>query len=80
MRFLVDGRRIASGTAYKFAGSVMRQGDEKLRLTMPSSRFLEIINGREVEMQIGETEVRLRREDLQRLRGFAGCVGLQVEQ
>jgi hypothetical protein len=28
------------------------------------------IGGREVEMQIGETEVTLRREDLQRLRDF----------
>ena len=52
----------------------------KLRLTMPSARFQEIIAGREVEMQIGETEVSLSREDLQRLRNFASCVNLSVKQ
>lgn len=80
VRFIVDGRRIEGGVAYKFGGSAMRQVNEKLRLTMPASRILEIINGREVEMQIGETEITLRREDLQRLRSFATCVGLRPEQ
>jgi len=80
VRFIIDGRRMEGGAAYKFGGSAMRQVNEKLRLTMPASRFLEIISGKEVEMQIGETEITLRREDLQRLRGFAGCVNLQVEQ
>lgn len=80
VRFIVDERRVEGGTAYKFGGSAMRQVNEKLRLTMPASRFLEIINGREVEMQIGETEVTVRREDLQRLRDFATCAGLRAEQ
>lgn len=78
VRFIIDGRRIAGGTAYKFGGSAMRQVNEKLRLTIPSSRFLEIINGREVEMQIGETEVTLRRGDLERLREFAACANLRA--
>lgn len=78
VRFIVDERRIEGGTAYKFGGSAMRQVNEKLRLTMPANRFLEIINGREVEMQIGDTEVTLRREDLDRLRDFAACAGLNT--
>lgn len=80
VRFIVDGRRIEGGTAYKFGGSAMRQVNEKLRLTMPAGRFLEIIYGREVEMQIGETEITLQREDLQRMRGFATCAGFRPEQ
>lgn len=79
VRFIVDEKRIEGGTAYKFGGSAMRQVNEKLRLTMPVSRYLEIINGRDVEMQIGETEVILSREVLERLRGFATCAGLRVE-
>ena len=78
VRFIVDERRIRGGTTYKFGGSAMRQINERLRLTMPASRFLEIINGREVEMQIGETEITVRREDLERLRDFAACVNLRA--
>jgi hypothetical protein len=80
VRFIVDGKRAEGGTAYKFGGEAMRQVNEKLRLTMPASRFLEIIGGREVEMQVGETEVTLRREDVQRLRDFADCAGLRASQ
>lgn len=79
VRFIVDERHIEGGTAYKFGGSAMRQVNEKMRLTMPASRYLEIISGRDVEMQIGETEVTLSREVLERLRGFAICAGLNVE-
>ena len=79
VRFIVDGKRMDGGVAYKMGGISMRQFNEKLRMTLPANRFLEIIGGREVEMQIGETEVTLRREDLERLRGFAGCVGLRGE-
>jgi hypothetical protein len=77
VRFIVDGKRKEGGTAYKMGGFAMRQVNEKLRLTMPASRFLEIIGGREVEMQIGETEITLRGEDLQRLKDFAACAGLR---
>lgn len=80
VRFIVDGKRFESGTAYKMGGEAMRQVNEKLRLTIPASRFLEILGGREVEMRIGETEVTLRREDLQRLRDFATCAGLRATQ
>jgi hypothetical protein len=80
VRFIVDGKRIEGSTAYKMGGEAMRQVNEKLRLTIPASRFLEVLGGREVEMQIGETEVTLRREDLQRLRDFATCAGLRATQ
>lgn len=80
VRFIIDGERIDGGVAYRSGGYAMRQVNEQLRLSMPAARFLEIINGREVEMQIGETEVTLRREDLQRLRDFAVCVRLRAEQ
>ena len=79
VRFIVDDTRMEGGVAYKMGGFSMRQFNEKLRLTLPANRFLEIIGGREVEMQIGESEFTLSREDLERLRGFAGCVGLRVE-
>ena len=79
VRFIVDEKHIDGGVAYRSGGYAMRQVNEQLRLTMPSARFLEIINGREVEMQLGETEVTLRREDLQRLRDFAACVNLRAE-
>lgn len=79
VRFIVDGKRTQDGVAYKTGGFSMRQFNEQLRLTLPANRLLEIIGGREVEMQIGESEFTLRREDLQRLRGFANCVGLRVE-
>ena len=80
VRFIVDGKRTEGGTAYKMGGSAMRQVNEKLRLTLPASRFLEIIKGSKVEMQIGETEVTLRSEDLQRLNNFATCAGLRDGQ
>jgi hypothetical protein len=75
VRFIVDGKRTEGGTAYKMGGSAMRQVNEKLRLTLPASHFLDIVKGSKVEMQIGETEVTFRSEDLQRLKGFAACVG-----
>lgn len=80
VRFIVDGKRMEGGTAHKTGDFAMRQVNEKLRLTMPSIRFQDIIAGREVEMQIGETEVSLSSEDLQRLRNFASCVNLSVKQ
>lgn len=80
VRFIIDGRRVNGGVAYKTGGSAMRQVNERLKLTIPASRFLEIAAGHEVEMQIGTTEVTLRREDLQRWRDFAACMGLRVGQ
>ena len=77
--FIVNGERTEGGTAYKMGGFSLRQFDETLRLTLPANRLLEIIHGREVEMRIGQTEITLRREDLQRLRTFAACVNLRVE-
>lgn len=77
VRFIIDGKRIDGGVAYKSGGYTMRQFNEQLKLKMPVARFLEITAGREVEMQLGETEVTLRREDLQRLKDFAACTGLR---
>jgi len=79
VRFIIDGRRIDGGVAYRSGGYVMRQFDEQLKLKMPVARFLEIIAVRKVEMQLGETEVTLRREDLQRLKEFAACTRLITE-
>jgi hypothetical protein len=80
VRFIVDGKRVDGGTAYKVGGEAMRQVNEKLRLTMTASRFLEVFGGREVAMQIGETEVTLQREDVQRMRAFATCAGLRASE
>lgn len=80
VRFIVDGKRIDGGVAYRSGGYAMRQVNEQLRLSMPVNRFLEIIAGREVEMQLGETEVTLQRKDLQLLRDFAVCAGLRAEK
>lgn len=79
VRFIVDGKRIDGGVAYKSGGYTMRQFNEQLKLKMPVARFLEITAGREVEMQLGETEITLRREDLQHLRDFASCIMLRLE-
>ena len=78
VRFIIDGKRVEGGTAYKYGGEAMRQVKEKLRLTMSAARFLEISGGREVEMRIGDTEVTLSREDVKRLRDFATCAGISV--
>lgn len=77
VRFIIDGKRIDGGVAYKSGGYAMRQFNEQLKLKMPVARFLEIMAGREVEMQLGETEVTVRRESLQRLKDFAACTGLR---
>lgn len=78
VRFIIDGKRIDGGVAYRSGGYAMRQVNEQLSLSMPVNRFLEIIAGREVEMQLGETEITLRREDLQRLKTFAACINLRA--
>lgn len=75
--FVIDGKRVDGGTAYKAGGFSMRQFEEKLRLTLPASRFLEIIAGRQVEMKIGAVEITFEPEDVKRLRDFATCTGLQ---
>ena len=80
VRFIVDGKRIEGGTAYKTGGEAMRQVKEKLRLTISATRFQEVLAGGKVEMQVGETEVSLSREDLHRLRNFASCVNLNIKQ
>lgn len=79
INFIIEGKRVGGGTAYKIGGSAMRQVNEKLKLTIIADNFLAIATAREVEMQIGETEVTLRREDLQRMRDFAACINLSIK-
>ena len=80
VNFIVDGKRMPAGTAYAMGGiPVMSQVQEKMQLTLPTEKFLQIINGREVEMQMGPTEVTLKSADLEALRGFAKCSGLITE-
>jgi len=80
INFIVEGKRVPAGTAYSMGGvPVMSQVQEKMQLTLPTEKFLQIINGREVEMKMGPTVVVLKPADLEALRSFAKCAGLQTE-
>ncbi len=80
VNFIVDGKRMTAGTAYAMGGiHVMSQVQEKMQLTLPTEKFLQIINGQEVEMKMGPTEVMLKPADLEALHGFAKCAGLLTE-
>jgi hypothetical protein len=80
VNFIVDGKRVPAGTAYAMGGvPVMNQVREKMQLTLATEKFLQIINGREVEMKMGPTEIVLKPADLEALRGFAKCAGVSTE-
>lgn len=80
VNFIVDGKKLQAGTAYAMGGvPVMSQVQEKMKLMLSNEKFLQIINGREVEMQMGPTETTLKTTDLDALRGFAKCAGLLTE-
>lgn len=80
VNFIVDGKRVPAGTAYAMGGvPVMSQVQEKMQLTLATEKFLQIINGREVEMKMGPTEIVLKPADLEALRSFAKCAGLLNE-
>jgi hypothetical protein len=80
VKFIVDGKRVPAGTAYAMGGvPVMNQVREKMQLTLAPEKFLQIINGREVEMKMGPTEIVLKSADLEALRSFVKCAGLQTQ-
>lgn len=80
INFLLDGKKVTAGTAYAMGGvPVMSQIQEKMQLTLATEKFLQIINGREVEMKMGPTEIVLKSADLEALRSFAKCAGLQTQ-
>lgn len=80
VNFIVDGKHVPVGTAYAMGGvPLMSQVQEKMQLTLPTEKFLQIINGREVELQMGPTEIMLKAAALEALRGFAKCAGLSIE-
>jgi hypothetical protein len=74
--FVVDGKRIEAGTAYMMnAFPSPNLVKVKLKLTLPFDTFSEIAKGKEVELKIGPTEIRLAEKDLKALRAFATSVG-----
>lgn len=80
VNFIIDGKRVPAGTAYAMGGvPVMNQVREKMQLTLATEKFLQIINGREVEMKMGPTEIVLKPTDLEALRSFAKCAGVSTE-
>lgn len=77
VNFIVDGKKIAGGTAHTLGGVPgTMQVQEKMQLTLPVEKFLQIAQGKTVEMQMGATEITLNRSDIEALRGFAECAGL----
>ena len=77
VNFIVDGERLSGGVGYTL-GAVLTSPlvQEKMQLLLPVDKFLQIANGREVEMRMGQTEITLGRADLEALRRYASCAGL----
>lgn len=74
--FVVDGKRIEAGTAYMTnAFPSPNLVKVKLKLTLSFDTFSEIAKGKEVELKIGPTEIRLAEKDLKSLRAFASAFG-----
>jgi hypothetical protein len=74
--FIIDGKRIKAGTAYMMTALPSPNLVKvTLKLTLPFDTFLEIANGKDVEMQLGQTELKLAEKDIASLRAFAGSVG-----
>lgn len=77
VNFILNGERVNGGVAYAL-GAVPTSPlvQEKMQLLLPIEKFLQIINGSEVEMRMGQTEITLQRADLEALRRYASCAGL----
>ncbi|HXG64395.1 MAG TPA: hypothetical protein VNO70_04765 [Blastocatellia bacterium] len=74
--FIVDGKRIDAGAADMMnAFPSPNLVKVTLALTMPFDTFIEIASGKEVELKLGPTELKLSEKDLASLRAFAGAVG-----
>ena len=76
--FIVDGKRIKAGTAYMITALPSPNLVKvTLKLTLPFDTFLEIANGKDVEMQLGQTELKLAAKDIASLRVFASSLGVE---
>lgn len=74
--FIVDGKRIDAGAAGMMnALPSPNLVKVTLALTLPFDTFVEIANGKGVELKLGPTELRLSEKDLASLRAFASAVG-----
>ena len=71
----VDGKRIKAGTAYMITALPSPNLVKvTLKLTLSFDTFLEIANGKEVEMQLGQTELKLAEKDIASLRAFGNIL------
>jgi hypothetical protein len=77
VNFIIDGERVSGGTAYTL-GAVPTSPlvQEKMQLLLSIKKFLQVINGREVEMKMGQTEITVQRADLEALQRYAACAEL----
>jgi hypothetical protein len=76
VHFIVDGKRLDASTADMMnAFPSPNLVKVTLALTMPFDTFTEIANGKEVELKLGPTELRLSEKDLTALRAFTSAVG-----
>lgn len=76
--FIIDGERLDAGTAYSM--SVLPSPNlikETLKLTIPFDKFSRVINGKDIEMQFGPTELKLAEKELAPLRAFASYMKCQ---
>ena len=74
--FIVDGKRIDAGAADMMnAFPSPNLVKVTLALTLPFDTFIEITNGKKVELKLGPTELRLPEKDIAALREFAISVG-----
>jgi hypothetical protein len=74
--FIVDGKRIDAGTADMMnAFPSPNLVKVTLALPVPLDTFTEIANGKEVELKLGPTELRLLEKDIAALRVFVNSVG-----
>lgn len=70
--FIVEGKRMEAGTAYVLEGILGPPlVKETLKLALPLKTFLQIANGKDVELNLGTTQLRLAEKDLLALRAFA---------